>query len=151
MNSVLVFRLSMELVAADIISEFIPLKPVLDNRNELIQEKILTYNSLVSDNLGTWQNIGAQRGYTPAQTDQLIEYAFLLVKSDISSDFISHFPVLCDRSTMIIDSVTKYMNLLNMPMLASLTEVPVKSASVIVEKPKVTRKKNSKRFSRKGR
>lgn len=151
MDSVLVFRLSMELVAADIISEYIPLKPVLDNRNELIQDQIQTYISLVSDNLSTWQKIGTQKGYTTAQTDQLIEFAFLLVKSDIASNFIGHSPVLCDRMTMIIESVTKYINIINIPVSASFDEVSEKPASIIIEKPKVMGRKNVKRFPRKGR
>lgn len=151
MNSVLVYRFSMKLVAADIISEFIPLKPVLDNRDELIQEQILAYNSLISDNLDIWKKIGTLRGYTPEQTEQLIEYAILLVKSDITSNFIGHSPVLCDRITMIIDSVTKYMNLINVPKLACRNEVLVESVSVIVGKPKVMGKKNCKRFPRKGK
>lgn len=151
MNSALVFRFSMELVAADIISEFIPLKPVLDNRDELIQEQILAYNSLISDNLDIWKKIGTLRGYTLEQTEQLIEYAILLVRSDIASNFIGHSPVLCDRITMIIESVTKYMNLINVPKLACRNELPVESVSVIVEKPKVMGKKNCKRFPRKGR
>lgn len=151
MNSVLVFRLSMELVAADIISEYIPLKPVLDNRNELIQDQILAYNSLISDNLSTWQKIGTQKGYNIAQTNKLIEYAFLLVKSDIASNFIGHSPVLCDRITMIIESVTKYINILNIPISTSFDEAPENSAPIIIEKPKVMGRKNGKRFPRKGR
>lgn len=151
MDSVSVFRLSMELVAADIISEYIPLKPVLDNRSELIEERILAYKTLIAHNLNTWEQLGSARDYSPHQVDKLIEYAVMLVRADIACNFIGHSPVLCDRDTMITQSISKYMEFIEVPALTQQSELSDGAVSCCAEKPRVNGKKKNKRFPRKGR
>ncbi|POT57835.1 hypothetical protein C3432_07790 [Citrobacter amalonaticus] len=151
MDTLFAYRLSMELVAADIISEYIPLRPVLDNRNELVQERIHIYNSLISDNLDSWRAMGNARSYCQRQVDELIEHAILLVRADIASNFIGHSPVLCERDTMIAESVSKYIKLIDLPMVTPVPVVQTETISYQVDKPKMSVKKKNKRFPRKGK
>lgn len=151
MSNVLVFRLSLKLATADIISEFIPLRPVIENREQLVSERLQVYSAMLSEHIEEWRKQGNVRNYNNEQLDELIEHAVSLVSADISSGFISHSPVLCDRDIMIIKSVEKYINLINMPVNEISPEVvaPLHPPIAKIIKPSGKNKMKNRKFKRK--
>lgn len=149
MSNVLVFRLSLKLATADIISEFIPLKPVLENREQLVSERLQLYSAMLSENIDKWRKQGSMRNYHNEQLDELIGHAISLVSADISSGFIGHSPVLCERDIMIVKSVEKYINLINMPVSEVFPNEVKSSQSFIAKSIKSPGRKKNKKQTRK--
>lgn len=149
MSNVLVFRLSLKLATADIISEFIPLKPVLENREQLVSERLQVYSAMLSEHIEAWRKQGNVLNYNNEQLDELIEHAVSLVSADISSGFIGHSPVLCDRDIMIIKSVEKYIKLINMPINGVVPDVVEPFKPFVAKSIKSSGKKKNKKFTRK--
>lgn len=149
MSNVLVFRLSLKLATADIISEFIPLKPILENREQLVSDRLQVYSAMLSEHIEAWRKQGSIRNYNNEQLDELIEHAVSLVSADISSGFIGHSPVLCDRDIMIIKSVEKYINLIDMPINEVIPDVVELFQPFVAKSIKPSGKKKNKKITRK--
>lgn len=106
MNNQLMMLLAVRLCCADVSCGFIPIAPVLGNREALIQQRFFWHQEWLN-RLGRNMLQGTS---TPDIFPHLITQAVELTCADIISDAIAVAPVLYDRDTKITESVTTYFS-----------------------------------------
>ncbi|KDV94317.1 hypothetical protein AB28_2646 [Raoultella ornithinolytica 2-156-04_S1_C2] len=96
---------AVRLCSADMSCGFISVSPVLDNRSELIQQRLKWYHQWLHSLCSHLQK------EIPIPEDifsLLLLQAVELTAADMLSDAIALAPVLYDRDSRIIESVTSY-------------------------------------------
>ncbi|QFG76611.1 hypothetical protein DMB90_08725 [Raoultella planticola] len=104
MNDPLTMSFAVRLCSADMSCGFISVTPVLDNRAELIQQRLNWYHQWL-------HSLSCQLQKRPVPQDifpLLLQQAVELTVADILSDAIALAPVLYDRDSKIMESVTTY-------------------------------------------
>ncbi|BBV76434.1 MULTISPECIES: hypothetical protein [Klebsiella] len=107
MNDPLTMSFAVRLCSADMSCGFISVSPVLDNRAELIQQRLNWYHQWLHSLCSHLQK------ETPIPQDifsLLLLQAVELTAADMLSDAIALAPVLYDRDSRIIESVTSYFS-----------------------------------------
>lgn len=107
MNSPLIISLAVRLCSADMCCGFIPVAPVLGNRDELIQQRLTWYQE--------WLQPLSSRLLEDTQTPadifpHLLTLAVKLTSTDMLCDAIALVPVLYDRDSRIRESVASYFS-----------------------------------------
>lgn len=110
MNSQLSIALAVKLCAADMSCGFISIAPVLGNRDELIQQRLVYYREwLQATEDRLMQDSCFQAGSVPF----LLRLAVELTSADILSDAIAVAPVLYDRDEKIAERLLGYFSYLH--------------------------------------
>ncbi len=105
MSSLLTMSLAVRLCSADMSCGFISIAPVLGNREELIQQRLIWYHQWLLTLSSHWQKeMQIPEDIFPHLLMQAVE----LTAADILSDAIALAPVLYDRDNRIMESVTAY-------------------------------------------
>ncbi|HHG8774042.1 TPA: hypothetical protein ACPYU1_003455 [Raoultella planticola] len=105
MSNPLTMSLAVRLCSADMSCGFISVAPVLGNREELIQQRLIWYHQWLLALSSHWQ----KETQIPEDIfSHLLMQAVELTAADILSDAIALAPVLYDRDSRIMESVTTY-------------------------------------------
>lgn len=110
MNNHLIQSLAIRLCCADMCCGYISVAPVLDNREQLIKQRLLWYQEWLAYQIDHLQE-EMQVPYD-ILSHQLTQ-AVALTSADILSDAISLAPVLYDRDSKIKESVSNYFSWLH--------------------------------------
>ncbi|EBS6151963.1 hypothetical protein DVG40_24215 [Salmonella enterica subsp. enterica serovar Inganda] len=102
----------MILCAGDMSSGFIPLKPVLDNREQLIEERLDYYLRIVPEKYSIWNERLSQHISDPSIRDNILCDIAFLVNADMISGAIPLKPVLLGRDEMIFQRFNAYVELI---------------------------------------
>lgn len=105
-------KLAMILCAGDMSSGFIPLKPVLDNREQLIEERLDYYLRIVQEKYSIWNERLSQHISDPSIRDNILCDIAFLVNADMISGAIPLKPVLLGRDEMIFQRFNAYVELI---------------------------------------
>lgn len=105
-------KLAMILCAGDMSSGFIPLKPVLDNREQLIEERLDYYLRIVPEKYSIWNERLSQHISDPSIRDNILCDIAFLVNADMISGAIPLKPVLLGRDEMIFQRFNAYVELI---------------------------------------
>ncbi|WP_140918313.1 hypothetical protein [Limnobaculum xujianqingii] len=108
MDRILKEKLAVSLCAADISCSYIAVNPILDNRDELIENQQIIYKILL-DNIEstlTPEFVGIEHKVL----DQLWHSAIELTAADIISEAISLKPVLYDRTEKVNERIIFHFN-----------------------------------------
>lgn len=107
MNDPLTMSFAVRLCSADMSCGFISVTPVLDNRAELIQQRLNWYHQWLHSLSCQLQK---ERPIPQDIFPLLLQQAVELTAADILSDAIALAPVLYDRDSKIMESVTTYFS-----------------------------------------
>jgi hypothetical protein len=107
MNDPLTMSFAVRLCSADMSCGFISVTPVLDNRAELIQQRLNWYHQWLHSLSCQLQK---ERPVPQDIFPLLLQQAVELTAADILSDAIALAPVLYDRDSKIMESVTTYFS-----------------------------------------
>ncbi|MDF7680867.1 hypothetical protein PT300_09860 [Enterobacteriaceae bacterium ESL0689] len=107
MDESLVTALSVKLCSADMICGFISVSPVLDNRSELIQQRLKWYRDSFHSRFAGLQQ---ETQIADEIFSHLLMQAVELTAADIICDAIALAPVLYDRDEKIIENVNTYFS-----------------------------------------
>ncbi|EDV0114384.1 hypothetical protein ZC79_001516 [Salmonella enterica subsp. enterica] len=107
-----IMKLAMILCAGDMSSGFIPLKPVLDNREQLIEERLDYYLRIVPEKYSIWNERLSQHISDPSIRDNILCDIAFLVNADMISGAIPLKPVLLGRDEMIFQRFNAYVELI---------------------------------------
>lgn len=107
MNEPLAIALSVKLCSADMICGFISVSPVLDNRDELIQQRLKWYREWFYSQAAHLQK---ELQISDEVFSHLLTQAVELTAADILCDAVALAPVLYDRDEKIIETVTTYFS-----------------------------------------
>ncbi|ATM05417.1 TPA: hypothetical protein ACTXAV_000908 [Raoultella planticola] len=107
MNDPLTMSFAVRLCSADMSCGFISVTPVLDNRTELIQQRLNWYHQWLHSLSCQLQK---ERPVPQDIFPLLLQQAVELTAADILSDAIALAPVLYDRDSKIMESVTTYFS-----------------------------------------
>lgn len=107
MNDPLTMSFAVRLCSADMSCGFISVTPVLDNRAELIQQRLNWYHQWLHSLSCQLQK---ERPVPQDIFPLLLQQAVELTAADILSDAIALAPVLYDRDSKITESVTTYFS-----------------------------------------
>lgn len=107
MNDPLTMSFAVRLCSADMSCGFISVTPVLDNRAELIQQRLNWYHQWLHSLSCQLQK---ERPVPQDIFPLLLQQALELTAADILSDAIALAPVLYDRDSKIMESVTTYFS-----------------------------------------
>ena len=105
MNNLFTMSLAARLCSADICCGFISVAPVLDNRDELIQQRLSWYREWLPHLI---EHLQEETQASEDELSQLLMQAIELTSADILSDAIALVPVLYDRDSKIKESVASY-------------------------------------------
>lgn len=103
MEHIDVISYATKLVQADIISGYIPNEPVIENRDELINLRIVFYINILSPLIKEIYEI--HNDVNTENLKRIFHGAIELVYSEISCLYISLQPVLYDRDKMIVERI----------------------------------------------
>ncbi|HHQ7228719.1 TPA: hypothetical protein ACSVBD_004065 [Salmonella enterica subsp. enterica] len=107
-----IMKLAMILCAGDMGSGFIPLKPVLDNREQLIEERFDYYLRIVPEKYTIWNERLSQHISDPSIRDSILCDIAFLVNADMISGAIPLNPVLLERDAMIHQYYDSYLQVI---------------------------------------
>lgn len=107
MNDPLTMSFAVRLCSADMSCGFISVTPVLDNRAELIQQRLNWYHQWLHSLSCQLQK---ERPVPQDIFPLLLQQAVELTAADILSDAIALAPVLYDRDSKIMESVITYFS-----------------------------------------
>lgn len=124
MDEAYLTRLATKLCSADMICGYISVKPVLDNRDELIERRLDHYHITL---LNLWNKLLREdKVSNTLPDDPLLESAVDLTCADMVSEAISLAPVLYTRDDKVIEHLMLYMKKLtaayaNRPIATAVT------------------------------
>lgn len=106
-----IMKLAMNFCAGDIGCGFIPLNPVLDNRDQLIAERLEFYLNILTEKFISWHE--RLSNVIPVSTirDSILNDVSIMVNSDMASGAIPLKPVLIDRDLMIFQRFDFYLEM----------------------------------------
>lgn len=108
MDEAYLTRLASKLCSADMVCGYISVRPVLDNRDELIAKRLDYYHVALTK---LWNELLAEGKVNNAlPEDPLLESAVDLTSADMVSEAISLDPVLYARDEKVIEHLVMYMN-----------------------------------------
>ncbi|EHI7576305.1 hypothetical protein J9T05_005067 [Salmonella enterica] len=107
-----IIKLALVLCAGDMSSGFIPLKPVLDNREQLIGERLDFYLRSIQEKYIVWRDHLSQHIADPAIRECILCDIAFLVNADMISGAIPLKPVLLDRDDMIYQYFDSYLQII---------------------------------------
>lgn len=107
MHKVLTMALAVRLCSADMSCGFIPVEPVLGNRDELIEERLTWYREWL-------QKLVAERSDEIKKFSYLLTEAVELTCADIVCDAIAIAPILYDRNDKIVERLLYYFHTLQL-------------------------------------
>lgn len=145
-----IMKLAMILCAGDMGSGFIPLKPVLDNREQLIEERLDYYLRIVPEKYTIWNERLSQHISDPSIRDSILCDIAFLVNADMISGAIPLNPVLLERDAMIHQYYDSYLQVIiakSSGFNFSQNKVPMSNA---VEQINLSIKKTVPKKKRKG-
>ncbi|ENW6032990.1 hypothetical protein ACFLXR_004510 [Salmonella enterica] len=105
-------KLSLSLCSGDISSGFIPSKPVLDNRKQLIEERLCFYLNTLPEKHTFWCKRLSGYASTSSLSESIIYDISVMINADMVSGAIPLKPVLFDRDMMIFQSFDSYIDIL---------------------------------------
>lgn len=110
MNSSFSFEAAVGLCASDFISGFISAKPVIESCENITVNRISQLHEMVSqirkDLLDKMSDEPVER------IDYCLKKAIHLTRADITCGVIAIEPILCDRDTLIRDTISNYFSMI---------------------------------------
>ncbi|HFE6988896.1 TPA: hypothetical protein ACF955_003384 [Salmonella enterica subsp. enterica serovar Newport] len=106
-----IMKLALNLCAGDISCGFIPLNPVLDNRDQLIDERLEYYLNILPEKYTLWYERLSNIIPVPIIRDGILNDVSIMVNSDMISGAIPLKPVLVDRDLMIFQRFDFYLEI----------------------------------------
>ncbi|HHX9740977.1 hypothetical protein NA236_06275 [Salmonella sp. NW826] len=106
-----IMKLALNLCAGDISCGFIPLNPVLDNRDQLIDERLEYYLNILPEKYPLWYERLSNIIPVPIIRDGILNDVSIMVNSDMISGAIPLKPVLVDRDLMIFQRFDFYFEI----------------------------------------
>lgn len=108
-----IMKVALILCAGDMSSGFIPLKPVLDNREQLIEERLDFYLRNVPEKYTIWNEQLSQNISDPSIRESILCDIAFLVNADMISGAIPLNPVLLERDALIHQYFDSYLHIIN--------------------------------------
>lgn len=105
-------KLALRLCGGDISSGFIPLNPVLGDREQLIAERVDFYLTNLPEKYSIWCERLSHRISSPSLRENIIFDICALINADMVSGSIPQKPVLLDRDVMIFHHFDSYIDLI---------------------------------------
>ncbi|EEP0988709.1 hypothetical protein KZK20_002260 [Salmonella enterica] len=105
-------KLALILCAGDIGSGFIPLNPVLGDREQLIGERVDYYLSSLPEKYTIWCERLSRHISDPSIRDKIIGDICGLINADMVSGSIPQKPVLLDRDSIIFQHFDTYIDII---------------------------------------
>ncbi len=144
-----IMKLALNLCAGDVSCGFIPLNPVLDNRDQLINERLGFYLSILPEKFSLWYERLSNVIPVSIIRDNIISDMSIMVNSDMVSGAIPLKPVLVDRDSMIFQRFDFYLDITltkSSYLEFSIEKVPVNKSveQIIFPVKKVMSKKRRK-------
>lgn len=107
-----IVKLALSLCAGDISSGFIPLNPVLGDREQLIAERLDYYLRNLPEKYMIWCERLSQNIADPFFRERVLSDISVMVNSDMVSGAIPLKPVLLNRDEMIFQRFNAYVELI---------------------------------------
>lgn len=107
-----IMKVALILCAGDMSSGFIPLKPVLDNREQLIEERLDFYLRNVPEKYTLWNDQLSQHISDPSIRESILCDIAFLVNADMISGAIPLNPVLLERDALIHQYFDSYLHII---------------------------------------
>lgn len=107
-----IMKVALILCAGDLSSGFIPLKPVLDNREQLFEERLDFYLRNVPEKYTIWNEQLSQHISDPSIRESILCDIALLVNADMISGAIPLNPVLLERDALIHQYFDSYLHII---------------------------------------
>ncbi|EJS2390585.1 hypothetical protein NW564_003223 [Salmonella enterica] len=107
-----IMKVALILCAGDISSGFIPLKPVLDNREQLIEERLDFYLRNIPEMYTIWNEQLSKHIADPSIRESLLCDIASLVNADMISGAIPLNPVLLERDALIYQHFDSYLQII---------------------------------------
>lgn len=110
MNSSFSFEAAVGLCASDFISGFISAKPVIESRDNITAKRISQLHEMISKIRKDL--LDKMSGEPVERIDYCLKKAIDLTRADITCGVIAIEPILCDRDTLISDTISNYFSMM---------------------------------------
>lgn len=107
-----IMQLALSLCTGDVGCGFIPLSPVLDNRDQLIDERLEFYLNILPGKYNLWYERLSHIIPVPAIRERILNNIAMIVNSDMVSGAIPLRPVLIERDMMIFQRFDSYLEII---------------------------------------